>query len=38
LFVQYADLTDLMLMLDLKLGGGFMDAVNDGQKLLRPTS
>jgi len=37
LFVQYADLTDLMLMLDLRLGGGLMDAVNDGQKLLRAT-
>lgn len=36
LFVQYADLTDLMLMLDLKLGGGVMDAVNEGQKLIRP--
>jgi len=35
MFVQYADLTDLMLMLDLKLGGGVMDAVNEGQKLLR---
>jgi hypothetical protein len=36
LSVQYADLTDLMLMLDLKLGGGVMDAVNEGQKLVRP--
>lgn len=36
LFVQYADLTDIMLMLDLKLGGGMMDAVNEGQKLIRP--
>lgn len=35
-FIQYADLTDLMLMLDLKLGGGVMDAVNDGQQLIRP--
>jgi hypothetical protein len=35
-FVQYADLTDLMLMLDMKLGGGVMDAVNEGQKLVRP--
>ena len=35
LFVQYADLTDLMLMLDLKLGGGVMEAVNGGQKLIR---
>lgn len=36
LSVQYADLTDLMLMLDLNLGGGFMDAVNEGQKLIQP--
>lgn len=36
LFVQYADLTDLMLMLDMRLGGGVMDAVNEGQKLIRP--
>ena len=35
-FIQYADLSDLMLMLDLKLGGGVMDAVNEGQKLVRP--
>jgi hypothetical protein len=37
-FIQYADLSDLMLMLDLKLGGGIMDAVNEGQKLIRPDS
>jgi hypothetical protein len=36
LFIQYADLTELMLMLDMKLGGGVMDAVNEGQKLVRP--
>jgi len=35
-FIQYADLTELMLMLDMNLGGGFMDAVNEGQKLVRP--
>lgn len=35
-FVQYADLTELMLMLDMRLGGGVMDAVNEGQKLIRP--
>jgi hypothetical protein len=34
-FVQYADLSDLMLMLDMMLGGGVMDAVNEGQKLLK---
>lgn len=33
-FIQYADLSDLMLMLDIMLGGGVMDAVNEGQKLL----
>jgi hypothetical protein len=33
-FIQYADLSDLMLMLDMMLGGGVMDAVNEGQKLL----
>lgn len=35
-FIQYADLSDLMLMLDMKLGGGIMDAVNEGQRLVRP--
>lgn len=35
-FIQYADLTELMLMLDLRLGGGVMDLVNEGQKLIRP--
>lgn len=34
-FVEYADLTHLMLMLDMKLGGGVMDTVNEGQKLVR---
>ena len=33
-FIQYADLSDLMLMLDMMLGGGVMDAVNEGQRLL----
>jgi hypothetical protein len=33
-YIQYADLSDLMLMLDIKLGGGVMDAVNEGQKLV----
>jgi hypothetical protein len=33
-FIQYADLSDLMLTLDMMLGGGVMDAVNEGQKLL----
>jgi hypothetical protein len=34
-YIQYADLSDLMLMLDIKPGGGVMDAVNEGQKLLK---
>jgi hypothetical protein len=34
--VRYADLTELMLMLDMNLGGGVMQAVNDGQALIRP--
>ena len=34
--IEYADITDLMLMLDIKLGGGVMDVVNEGRKLVRP--
>ncbi len=34
-YIQYGDLADLMLMLDMNLGGGIMDAVNEGQKLVR---
>lgn len=34
-FIQYADLSDLMVMLDLKIGGGVMAAVNEGQRLVR---
>lgn len=34
--IQYADLPELMLMLDMKIGGGVMAAVNEGQKLVRP--
>jgi hypothetical protein len=34
-FIQYADLTELMLMLNMRLGGGVMAAVNEGQKLVR---
>jgi hypothetical protein len=37
-FINYADLSELMLMLDMKLGGGVMNAVNEGQKLVRPRS
>ena len=35
-FIHYADLSELMLMLDLNLGGGVMNAVNEGQALIRP--
>ena len=35
-FIRYADLAELMLMMDMRLGGGIMDAVNEGQKLVRP--
>jgi hypothetical protein len=35
-FIHYADLAALMVMLDLKPGGGIMDAVNEGQALVRP--
>jgi hypothetical protein len=34
-YIQYADLSDLMLMLDIRLGGGVMDTVNEGPKLLQ---
>jgi hypothetical protein len=34
-FIEYADLAALMLMLDISLGGGVMDVVNEGQKLVR---
>jgi hypothetical protein len=35
-FIQYADLSELMVMLDLNVGGGVMAAVNEGQALVRP--
>lgn len=34
--IQYADLTALMLMMDIRLGGGVMEIVNEGQKLIKP--
>ena len=37
-FIEYADITGLMLMLDMRLGGGVMDAVNEGRRLVRPLS
>lgn len=33
-FIQYADLSCLVKMLNIKTGGGVMDAVNEAQKLL----
>ena len=36
-FIHYADLTDLMVMMDIRVGGGVMDVVNEGQKLVRPS-
>jgi hypothetical protein len=35
-FIHYADLVSLMVMLDMKPGGGFMDSVNEAQALVRP--
>jgi hypothetical protein len=35
-FIQYADLASLMVMLDIRIGGGVMNTVNEGQKLVRP--
>ena len=37
-FIHYADLAALMVMLDMKPGGGVMEAVNEGQNLVRPRS
>lgn len=34
--VQYADLADLVKMLDLKTGGGVMDPINEAQAWVRP--
>lgn len=34
--IHYADLAALMMMLDMKPGGGVMDAVNEAQLLVRP--
>lgn len=35
-FIHYADLAALMVMLDMKPGGGVMDAVNKAQKFVCP--
>jgi hypothetical protein len=36
--IQYADLSDLMLMMDMRVGGGIMAVVNEGQALVEPRS
>lgn len=33
--IQYADLLDILLMMDLRLGGGVQDIANAGQELVR---
>lgn len=33
-FIEYADLADLVKMLDIKTGGSLQDGVNDGQALV----
>ena len=33
-YIQYADLSDLMVMMNIKVGGGVMDVVNEGQYLV----
>ncbi len=35
-FIHYADLADLMVILDLKVGGGVMELVNEAQRLIMP--
>jgi hypothetical protein len=35
-FIHYADLAALMVMLDMRLSGGVMASVNEGQNLVRP--
>ena len=35
-FVQYADLADIVKMLNIKTGGSLQDAVNEAQALLTP--
>jgi hypothetical protein len=37
-FIQYADLADIVKMLDMKTGGSLQDAVNDAQALVTPRS
>jgi hypothetical protein len=35
-FIQYADLADIVKMLNIKTGGSLQDGVNDGQALVTP--
>ena len=37
-FIKYADLQDIVKMLNLKSGGGFQDTVNEAQSLVRENS
>jgi hypothetical protein len=37
-FIKYADLQDIVKMLNLKSGGGLQDAVNEAQSLVRENS
>lgn len=34
IYVQYADLADIVKMLDIKTGGAFQEGVNEAQKYL----
>jgi hypothetical protein len=34
--IQYADLVDLMVMIDRMPGGGYMELVDEAQSLVRP--
>jgi hypothetical protein len=35
-FIHYADLVDLMVMMDKQVGGGVMELVNEAQRLVEP--
>lgn len=34
--IQYADMVDLMVMMDMRVGGGVMELVNEAQRLVSP--
>lgn len=34
--IHYADLVDLMVMMDMQVGGGLMELVNEAQRLIKP--